>query len=114
MCIENVLGKVMCDERFWKQIAEIRADRLAINVCNSNKMVFVEFWKRYLEKQSKKETNIIDNFYRKYIKIESHPSMEYRMELIEKREKWYWWEYLEHALVIMKWRITNRGWNGVR
>ena len=36
------------------------------------------------------------------------------MELIEKREKWYWWEYLEHALVIMKWRITNRGWNGVR
>lgn len=114
MCIENVLGKVMCDERFWKQIAEIRADRLAINVCNSNKMVFVDFWKRYLEKQSKKETNIIDNFYRKYIKIESHPSMEYRMELIEKREKWYWWEYLEHALVIMKWRITNRGWNGVR
>ena len=51
---------------------------------------------------------------KKYIKIESHPSMEYRMELIEKREKWYWWEYLEHALVIMKWRITNRGWNGVR
>ena len=51
MCIENVLGKVMCDERFWKQIAEIRADRLAINVCNSNKMVFVDFWKRYLEKQ---------------------------------------------------------------
>ena len=113
MGIESVFGKVMCDARFWKQIAELRADRLAINVCKSNKMIFVEFWKDYLKNQSKDETNIIDQFYRRYIKVESHPSMEYRMELIEKREKWSWWEYFEHALVIMKWRITNRGWNGV-
>lgn len=113
MGIENVFGKVMCDERFWKQIAELRADRLAINVCKSNKIIFVEFWKEYLKNQSKEETNIINQFYRRYIKIEDHPSLEYRMELIEKREKWSWWEYFEHALVIMKWRITNRGWNGI-
>lgn len=111
--IESVFGKVMCDTRFWKQIAELRADRLAINVCNSNKMTFVEFWKTYLKKQSKEKTNIIDQFYRRYIKVEGHPSMERRMELIEKREKWSWWEYFEHALVIMKWRVTNKGWNGV-
>lgn len=113
MGIETVLGKVMCDARFWKQIAELRADRLAINVCKSNKMIFVEFWKGYLENQNKEETNIIDQFYRRYIKVEGHPSMEYRMELIEKRETWSWWEYFEHALVIMKWRITNKGWNGI-
>lgn len=113
MGIESVFGKVMCDARFWKQIAELRADRLAINVCKSNKMIFVEFWKGYLKNQSKEETNIIDQFYRRYIKVEGHPSMEHRMELIEKREKWSWWEYFEHALVIMKWRITNRGWNGI-
>ena len=113
MGIECVFGKIMCDARYWKQIAELRADRLAINVCKSNKMIFVEFWKGYLKNQSKEETNIIDQFYRRYIKVEGHPSMEYRMELIEKREKWSWWEYFEHALVIMKWRITNRGWNGV-
>ena len=113
MGIECVFGKIMCDARYWKQIAELRADRLAINVCKSNKMIFVEFWKGYLKNQSKQETNIIDQFYRRYIKVEGHPSMEYRMELIEKREKWSWWEYFEHALVIMKWRITNRGWNGV-
>lgn len=112
MGVESVFGKVMCDARFWKQIAELRADRLAINVCKSNKMIFVEFWKGYLEKQSKEETNIIDQFYRRYIKVEGHPSMEHRMELIEKREKWSWWEYFEHALVIMKWCMTHRGWNG--
>lgn len=113
MGIESVFGKVMCDARYWKQIAELRADRLAINLCKSNKMIFVEFWKGYLENQNKEQTNIIDQFYRRYIKVEGHPSMEYRMELIEKREKWSWWEYLEHALVIMKWHITNRGWNGI-
>lgn len=113
MGIETVFGKVMCDARFWKQIAELRADRLAINVCKSNKMIFVEFWKGYLKNQSKEETNIIDQFYRRYIKVEGHPSMEYRMKLIEKRERWSWWEYFEHALVIMKWRITNKGWNGI-
>ena len=111
--IECVFGKIMCDARYWKQIAELRADRLAINVCKSNKMIFVEFWKGYLKNQRKEETNIIDQFYRRCIKVEGHPSMEYRMELIEKREKWSWWEYFEHALVIMKWCITNRGWNGV-
>ena len=76
-------------------------------------MLFVEFWKGYLKNQNKEETNIIDQFYRRYIKVEGHPSMEYRMKLIEKREKWSWWEYFEHALVIMKWRITNKGWNGI-
>lgn len=113
MCIETVFGKVMCDARFWKQIAELRADRLAINVCKNDKMIFVEFWNGYLKNQSKEETNIIDQFYRRYIKVEGHPSMEYRMELIEKRETWSWWEYFEHALVIMKWCITNKGWNGI-
>ena len=113
MGIETVFGKVMCDARFWKQIAELRADRLAINVCKNDKMLFVEFWKGYLKNQNKEETNIIDQFYRRYIKVEGHPSMEYRMKLIEKREKWSWWEYFEHALVIMKWRITNKGWNGI-
>ena len=113
IAIERIFGKVMSDERFWKQIAELRADRLAINVCKSNKMIIVEFWKEYLEKQDRTETNRLDQFYRRYIKIEGHPSMEYRMKLIEKREKWSWWEYFEHAVVIMKWYVTNKGWNGV-
>lgn len=113
ICVEMFFGTVMSDTRYWEQIAELRADRFAINVCKGNKKIFVEFWKEYFEKQTKEETNIFDQYYRKYVKVESHPSMKYRMELIEKREKWHWWEYFEHALVIMKWRITYRGWNGI-
>jgi Zn-dependent protease with chaperone function len=113
MGVENIFGKVMCDARFWEQIAEIRADRLAINVCKYDKMKFVEFWKEYSKKHNKEETNIIDQFYRRYIKVEGHPSMDRRMELIEKRQSWNWWEYFEHALIILKWRITNKGWNGI-
>ena len=113
MGIESVFEKVMCDVRYWEQIAELRADRLAINVCKSNKMIFVEFWKEYWKNQKKEKTNVIDQFYRRYIKVEGHPCMERRMELIEKREKWSWWEYLEHVLVIIRWYVTNRGWNGI-
>lgn len=26
--------------------------------------------------------------------------------------KWHWWEYFEHVLTIIRWRMTNKGWNG--
>lgn len=111
--MEVVLGGTMCDIRYWEQIAELRADRLAINVCKCNKKAFVAFWKQYSKNENKKNNNVISQFYRRYIKIEGHPSMKRRMELIEKRDKWNWWEYFEHALIILKWRMTNKGWNGI-
>lgn len=105
------LGKIMTDERYWRQIAELRADRLAIDICKADKQIIIEFWKHYGVTEEKK-TNIVDQFYIKYIKVEGHPPIKRRMELIEKRNKWYWWEYFEHAILILKWRLTNKGWNG--
>lgn len=111
--IESALGKIMCDVRYWEQIAELRADRLAIQVCKGNKIAFIDFWKQYSKNGLNENTNIISQFYRRYVKIEGHPSMKRRMELLEKRDRWYWWEYFEHALIIARWRITNKGWNGI-
>ncbi|MCH5252775.1 MAG: M48 family metalloprotease [Lachnospiraceae bacterium] len=111
--IEVTIGHVMCDIRYWEQIAELRADRLSIQICNGNKRVFTKFWKENSKRNDINKTNILSQFYRKYIKQEAHPSMYRRMELLEKREKWFWWEYIEHALVIIKWRVSNHGWNGV-
>ncbi len=111
--IESVLGYIMCDIRYWEQIAELRADRLAINVCQYNINSFIEFWRNNSKNKRNEKTNIIDQYYRRYIKIEGHPTMERRLKLMEKRKKWKWWEYFEHALIIIKWRITNRGWNGI-
>lgn len=84
MGIENIFGKVMCDVRFWGQIAEFRADRLAITVCEGDKMAFVEFWKEYSKDQCSTKTNAIDQFYRKYIKVEAHPIMERKWNCLKK------------------------------
>lgn len=117
----SLLGNVMCDIRYWNQIAELRADRLAVEKYKCDKMSCVTFWKEDSKNQSQNNNNNNDNnennniivkIYRKYVKITEHPSMERRMYLIEKRDRWHWWEYLEHALIVLKWRITNNGWNG--
>lgn len=77
--IETVLEKVMCDIRYWEQIAELRADRLAVRVCKADKMAFVIFWREYFERETKEiqkvHINIVSQFYRKYIRVEGHPSM---------------------------------------
>jgi hypothetical protein len=51
-------------------------------------------------------------YYKRYIENEAHPSMYRRMKILEIREKWMFWEYFEHAIVIRKWKLTNKGWNG--
>ena len=112
MLIEGSFEMVMGDPRYWKQIAELRADRVAINVCECDSSTFVAFWRKECKSQDIKRENVLLEYYRKYIKIEGHPSMERRMDLIKRKSRWQWWEYIEHALIIMKWRITNRGWNG--
>ena len=108
----TVFGKIMSDKRYWAQIAELRADRLAVQICESDKMSFIEFWKNDMKNNPEKEINVVCQFYRRYVKVVDHPSMERRMELLEKRDKWYWWEYFEHVFTILRWRVTNKGWNG--
>lgn len=112
MLIEGAFEMVIGDPRYWKQIAELRADRVAINVCECDSSTFVAFWRKECKSQDIKRENVLLEYYRKYIKIEGHPSMDRRMDLIKRKSRWQWWEYIEHALIIMKWRITNRGWNG--
>lgn len=112
MTIEYIFENVMCDVRYWQQIAELRADRMAINICTCSKMAFIDFWKADIWAQNKKKENMILQYYRRYIKVEGHPAMERRIELIEKRDKWHWWKYFEHVLIIIRWRMTNKGWNG--
>lgn len=113
LLIHCFIFNVICDKRYWHQIAELKADRLSVQIYNGEKTFLIDFWKEYdKNKDSKrKKENAIYEYYKKYIKIESHPSMTRRMELLEKRNKWHRWEYFEHMLLICKWRITNKGWN---
>lgn len=114
LILQKLFFEVFCDQRYWYQIAELRADRLATQIYTGERMAFINFWKTYDEKIRSVENkeNLIYSYYKKYIKVEAHPSMIVRMKLIEKRSKWYRWEYIEHILRIWKWRVTNKGWNG--
>lgn len=119
MIFELIFGKIMCDIRYWKQIAELKADRLGVSLCECGKDAFIEFWgrKEALENENKKieyidNSNVLYKFYKRYIENEAHPSIERRLELVKNRIEWNWWEYFEHVLIIHKWRISGRGWNG--
>lgn len=115
-----IFGGIMCDSRYWGQIAEFKADRIAVNYVSGGKKAFFIFWltetKVQLEDDSTQKIsreNIAYKYYKRNIEIEEHPSKERRRKLIEKRGKWEWWEYFEHVIVIRKWRWRGLGWNGV-
>lgn len=109
---EYIFGNVMTDIRYWEQIAELKADRLALQLHEDGMDEFLEFWKtEFLERSIEKE-NLLYKYYKRYIENEAHPSLQRRIELLKNRHRWHKWEYFEHALLIRKWQLTNRGWNG--
>ena len=118
--IELLIGNVMCDKRYWKQIAELKADRLAVKSFAGGTKAFVDFWGReekIMKDQNKSkeldESNFLYRYYKRYIEEEAHPAIKRRVYLVLNRETWKWWEYVEHALIIRKWRWLKQGWNGM-
>jgi len=117
---EWIFGSIMCDSRYWGQIAEFKADRIVAKYVEGGTEAFVYFWgndkKIQLEEESTQniiKENWIYKYYKRNLEVEKHPSWKYRRKLMEERKEWKWWEYFEHALVIRKWRRKGLGWNGV-
>lgn len=121
MLFSAIFGNVMCDGRYWLQIAELKADRIAISLFDGGKEAFVRYFgreNRIKEEEARKEkidkANVFYRYYKHDVEIEGHPSIKRRIELVEKRKKWKWWEYFEHALLIRMWRWNRLGWNGIQ
>lgn len=112
LIIEIIFGNIMTDLRYWGQISELKADRIAIQLYASGKDAFIDFWKNKCNDNNLQNYNIVYQYYKRYIENEAHPYMYRRMKILETREKWRFWEYFEHALIIRKWKLTNKGWNG--
>lgn len=115
-----IFGGIMCDKRYWGQIAEFKADRIAVDYVSGGREAFVNFWLTETKVQREDDStqkisreNVAYKYYKRNIEIEEHPSKKRRRKLIEERGKWEWWEYFEHVLVIRKWRWHGLGWNGV-
>lgn len=115
-----IFGGIMCDKRYWGQIAEFKADRIAVKYVNGGIEAFAYYWgnDERIQKEEKSTNeinkgNFIYKYYKRNLEVEKHPSMKYRRKLMEERNEWKWWEYFGHALVIRKWRREGLGWNGV-
>lgn len=118
--LDWIFGGVMCDKRYWTQISELKADRIAIKYVYGGRKAFESFWlteddiqKEENSTQEIVKENALYKYYKRNIEIEEHPSKMQRKKLIKERDEWKWWEYFEHALVIRKWRFLGLGWNGV-
>lgn len=117
--INWIFGGVMCDRRYWGQIAELKADRIAVVYLDDRGTAFKNYWmsEEKIQEEEKltwetMEENLLYKYYKRNIEMEDHPCRKRRKKLIETRGDWRWWEYFEHALLIRKWRVCGCGWNG--
>ncbi|MBO0438896.1 M48 family metalloprotease [Candidatus Enterococcus ikei] len=110
---------IICNERYWRQISELRADRLGIKLSGCNPKVFSEMWQlldridsemRYINDLD--ESNVMYKFYKRYLENEDHPNLEYRIKLINLNNKWSIMDYVKHMYVMSYWIKKRKGWNG--
>lgn len=119
LLLNFLLGRIITDERYWKQISELRADKKGLEVSGVSVNFFDLFFyesnhSSYEIKEIKRinEENGLYKYYKRYVEIEAHPSVDRRVSALNRNFKWGLYDYFEHLLVILKWRITRKGWNG--
>lgn len=112
---------IVSDESYWSQMAELRADRIAIEISGIQPKKYTEYLKKspFMLNEVKRNNYISNNnfLYREYKKnIEKikHPSLKRRMEILDgKYKKWGYLEYFTHVFIITKWKLTGKGWRGI-
>lgn len=99
-CFDSVFYKTWSDERYWKQVYELRADRIGIQISNVSIDIFKELMFYF---QTRIETE--DDF---------HPLYETRIREIEKYNsiKWgikdqlrYSWNFTWNLRIHKEWRL---------
>ncbi|KFN12196.1 MAG: M48 family metalloprotease [Paenibacillus macerans] len=97
---------------YWYQIREMRADRKACELIPEIRLGLIKLLKRMQNENM--ETNI--PWYRKlperYSRWHTHPSLDYRIHLLQNYKKWSYKEYIRHFFQTLKWAITGKGWSG--
>ncbi len=99
------------DRRLWKQIQEIRADRVACTFEGVTQIDMISLLKK-IKEQNNEKIAWYNKIYIKYFKVMEHPCLERRIYLIEKYKKWSILDYYLHAGQMFKWFITCKGWIG--
>ncbi|MFA5575693.1 MAG: M48 family metalloprotease [Tissierellaceae bacterium] len=99
------------DRRLWKQIQEIRADRIACTYEGVTHEAMINLLTR-LKKQGNEKMPWYKALYSKYFKVKEHPCLDRRIYLIKNYKKWLIFDYYVHAWQMFKWFVTGKGWIG--
>ncbi len=112
---------IVSDESYWFQMAELRADRIAIDISGVQPEKYTEYLKdsSFVQNEIKNnnyinKNNFIYREYKKNIEKIKHPSLKRRIEVLDRKyKKWGYLEYFTHIFIITKWKLTGRGWRGI-
>lgn len=99
--------------RYWWQVKELRADRLACElngVSESGMVKLLRLLRSYNPVGVNKRWH--DKIHTRYFKKAPHPSINRRIFLIENYRKWSISDYFIHGFIMSKWFFTGKGWNG--
>ena len=94
--------------RFRGQIMELRADRIGLQVSRTVPDTF-RILIPFLESMEE-EGNPLYLYYKKYIDVAVHPSLQTRLKELERKKRWGILEYARYIRIIQFNIITGQGW----
>lgn len=112
--VMGISWRVVCEEKYWKQVMELRADRIGFAVSGISYEIFEKVLNcasSNTKKSFAKERNILYKYYENYIAEKDHPSNERRLKEIERGKRWSSIEYIRYILLIRWNLLRKRGWN---
>ena len=113
-----LFGKILTDRRFWGQMCELRADRTGLRLSGASGEEWMQFWEiaRLLQAEEKRQArlrgeNVLYQGYRRYLRVEFHPSLRRRRAMMERGRPWGWRDYLDQLWYLRMALWQGRGWN---
>lgn len=104
----------MCDERYWKQVLEFRADRIGMAVSNTSPAILEEALRCTAEgeinDEKKNDTGILHRIYQNRVEQQVHPSIKRRIYEAKREKPWSLREYFRYLWLISWNVIVRKGW----
>lgn len=103
---------ILCDERYWLQVMEFRADRIGMKYSKASVETFGLALQLTVsdEEQNKESSNILQREFDKYVAPHIHPRPESRLHEIMKGKEWNKAEYFRYFRRIVCNVIFGKGW----
>lgn len=103
---------IICDPRYLRQVAELRADRIGLEVCGEKADTFKAVMNQLGEDESivSWKEGLLKWYLMLYEDMDEHPYIKTRIYEIGRGKKWCWKEYLRYCWLMMYNKAKGRGW----